>query len=72
MKEVRIKASPETVFAFFTDPVKFTRWLCDRATVDSRPGGINHQTHPGDRPLRHAAHENARTLGDGASQLHGD
>ena len=48
VKEVRIDASPETVFAFFTEPEKLTRWLCDEATVDPRPGGVNHQTHPGD------------------------
>jgi uncharacterized protein YndB with AHSA1/START domain len=41
MKEVRIGASPETVFAFFTDPEKLTRWLYDGATVDPRPGGVN-------------------------------
>ena len=48
MKEMRIRASPETVFAFFTEPEKLTRWQCDEATVDPRPGGVNHQTHPGD------------------------
>ena len=25
-REVRISASPETVFAFFTDPQKYVRW----------------------------------------------
>lgn len=49
VREVRIDASPETVFAFFTEPEKLTRWLCDEATVDPRPGGINHQTHPGSK-----------------------
>lgn len=48
VKEMRVEASPETVFAFFTEPEKLTRWLCDEATVDPRPGGVNHQTHPGD------------------------
>lgn len=47
VKELRIEASPETVFAFFTEPDKLMRWLCDEATVDPRPGGVNHQTHPG-------------------------
>lgn len=47
VKETRIDASPETVFAFFTEPEKLTRWLCDEATMDPRPGGVNHQTHPG-------------------------
>lgn len=45
VKEVRIDASPETVFGFFTEPDKLTRWLAAEATVDPRPGGINHQTH---------------------------
>jgi uncharacterized protein YndB with AHSA1/START domain len=48
VKEVQIDASPETVFAFFTEPDKLTRWLATEATLDPRPGGINHQTHPGD------------------------
>jgi uncharacterized protein YndB with AHSA1/START domain len=48
VKEIRIDASPETVFGFFTEPDKLTRWLCSEATVDPRPGGINHQTHLGD------------------------
>jgi uncharacterized protein YndB with AHSA1/START domain len=53
VKEVRIDARPETVFGFFTEPDKLTRWLCDEATVDPRPGGINHQTHPGDADNPH-------------------
>jgi uncharacterized protein YndB with AHSA1/START domain len=47
VREVQIDASPETVFGFFTEPDKITRWLAESATVDPRPGGINHQTHPG-------------------------
>jgi uncharacterized protein YndB with AHSA1/START domain len=53
VREVRIQASQATVFAFFTEPDKLTRWLCDEATVDPRPGGINHQTHPGDAQNPH-------------------
>jgi uncharacterized protein YndB with AHSA1/START domain len=45
---VRIEARPETVFGFFTDPEKLTRWLCEEATVDPRPGGVNRQRHAGD------------------------
>jgi uncharacterized protein YndB with AHSA1/START domain len=48
VKAIRIDASPETVFGFFTEPEKPTRWLCSEATLDPRPGGVNHQTHPGD------------------------
>jgi uncharacterized protein YndB with AHSA1/START domain len=53
VKEVRIDASPETVFGFFTEPDKLTRWLASEATLDPRPGGINHQTHPGDTDNPH-------------------
>jgi uncharacterized protein YndB with AHSA1/START domain len=45
VSEIQIDASPETVFAFFTEPDKVTRWLASEATLDPRPGGINHQTH---------------------------
>jgi uncharacterized protein YndB with AHSA1/START domain len=38
--EVRIDASPETIFEFFTDPAKAVQWMGDRATLDPRPGGI--------------------------------
>jgi len=39
-REIRIAARPETVFSFFTDPVKFIRWKGIKATLDPRPGGI--------------------------------
>jgi uncharacterized protein YndB with AHSA1/START domain len=45
VKETRIAAAPETVWAFLTEPEKMTRWLCTAATVDLRPGGVNQQTH---------------------------
>ena len=45
--ERHIDATPETVFAFFTDPEKLTRWLALEATVDPRPGGVCQQTHVG-------------------------
>jgi uncharacterized protein YndB with AHSA1/START domain len=37
--EVRIAASPETVFEFFIDPAKMTRWKGLAARLDPRPGG---------------------------------
>src|SRR5919107_5222127 len=43
--ERQIDASPETVFAFFTEPEKLTRWLAAEATLDPRPGGACWQTH---------------------------
>jgi uncharacterized protein YndB with AHSA1/START domain len=39
-REVRIAASPETVFDFFTDPAKMVRWKGVTATLDPRPGGV--------------------------------
>lgn len=39
-REVHIDASPETVFEFFTDPVKAVRWMGVSATLDPRPGGV--------------------------------
>jgi uncharacterized protein YndB with AHSA1/START domain len=39
-REVRIDASPETVFEFFTDPAKAVRWMGTAATLDPRPGGV--------------------------------
>jgi uncharacterized protein YndB with AHSA1/START domain len=38
-REIRIDASPETVFAYFTDPARMTRWKGRSATLDPRPGG---------------------------------
>lgn len=52
--ERQIAASPETVFAFFTDPAKLTRWLAVEATLDPRPGGVCAQTHVGDSGRRYS------------------
>jgi uncharacterized protein YndB with AHSA1/START domain len=38
--EVRVEASPETVFEFFTDPAKAVLWMGQQATLDPRPGGV--------------------------------
>ncbi len=40
IREIRIAASPEIVFPFFTDPTKIVRWKGKQATLDPRPGGI--------------------------------
>jgi uncharacterized protein YndB with AHSA1/START domain len=37
--EVRVAAKPETVFGFFTDPVKMMRWKGVDAALDPHPGG---------------------------------
>lgn len=37
--EVRIDATPETVFQYFTDPEKLCRWMGTEADLDPVPGG---------------------------------
>jgi uncharacterized protein YndB with AHSA1/START domain len=39
-RELFIEAEPATVFAFFTDPDKMTRWMGTQIQLDARPGGI--------------------------------
>lgn len=38
-REVRVEARPETVFEFFTDAEKMTRWMGLTAELEARPGG---------------------------------
>ncbi len=38
--EVRIAASPETVFPFFTDPERIVRWKGEEATLMPTAGGV--------------------------------
>ena len=38
--EVRIRARPETVFAYFIDPGLYVRWQGTSTRLDPRPGGI--------------------------------
>ena len=45
VREIHIRATPETVFEFFTDAGMLTRWLATLATLDPRPGGVCHQEH---------------------------
>ena len=40
--EVRIAASPETVFDFFTEPDLMIQWTARSAQLDPRPGGGFH------------------------------
>jgi uncharacterized protein YndB with AHSA1/START domain len=40
--EVRIAASPETVFDFFTEPDRMIQWMGRSAELDPRPGGRFH------------------------------
>jgi uncharacterized protein YndB with AHSA1/START domain len=39
-QEIRIDASPETVFSYLTDPARMVQWKGSQATLDPRPGGI--------------------------------
>ncbi len=56
VREIDIEAAPETVFEFFVDPAKLTRWLAVEATLDARPGGVCHQVHEGGPPQRRLFH----------------
>jgi uncharacterized protein YndB with AHSA1/START domain len=38
--DVRIDASPETVFAMLTDPAQMKTWLAEIVEADARPGGV--------------------------------
>ena len=38
--EVRVAASPDSVFEYFTDPAKMVMWMGTEATLDPRPGGV--------------------------------
>jgi uncharacterized protein YndB with AHSA1/START domain len=38
--DVRIEASPETVFDHFVDAEKMLRWMGVDGTLDARPGGV--------------------------------
>jgi uncharacterized protein YndB with AHSA1/START domain len=40
VRELRIAARPETVFAYLTDPEKLVLWMGRKATLDARPGGV--------------------------------
>jgi uncharacterized protein YndB with AHSA1/START domain len=35
-----IKAPPEVIFPYFTDPVLIVKWIGDRAALDPQPGGV--------------------------------
>ena len=39
-KRVQIKARPEIVFSYFTDPVKMLEWKGVEAELEPKPGGI--------------------------------
>src|SRR5680860_143821 len=39
-REIRIRATPETVFSFLVDPMRMVEWFGTAATLDPRPGGV--------------------------------
>lgn len=39
VREIHVRASRDTVFAHFTDPVRMVEWFGHAATLDPRPGG---------------------------------
>lgn len=48
-----INASPETLFAFWTDSEKITQWLAKGADLDPRPGGKAELTMGGNAHKEH-------------------
>jgi uncharacterized protein YndB with AHSA1/START domain len=38
-REIRIEASPETVYEYFVEPELMMRWMGEEAELDPRPGG---------------------------------
>jgi uncharacterized protein YndB with AHSA1/START domain len=38
--QVRVAATPDSVFEYFTDPAKMVEWMGTEATLDPRPGGV--------------------------------
>ena len=46
-RTVVIRASPETVFRFFTDSARWAAWWGAGSTIDAQPGGKVYVRHPG-------------------------
>ncbi len=40
VKTMTIRATPEALFAFFTDPEKMKQWIGTDVELDARPGGV--------------------------------
>jgi uncharacterized protein YndB with AHSA1/START domain len=60
--EIRVAARPETVFGYFTDPVKMVQWMGADATLDPRPGGVCRIAF---QPSRASAEVTSAALGGG-------
>ncbi len=52
VKEISIRAKPETVFAYFTEVDKLLLWLGIEARLEPKIGGIFHVTISGERKIR--------------------
>jgi len=46
-REIRIAASPATVFALLSEPRQMMKWLAELVEADPRPGGVFRLTEPG-------------------------
>jgi len=44
---LRVRARPETIFRYFTDPLLYRRWMGSDAELDARPGGLYRVRFPG-------------------------
>ena len=55
-QRVRIAASPETVWNFWTDPSRLCEWWGIRAEIDPRPGGIFRVVMDTDGPVMSGAY----------------
>jgi uncharacterized protein YndB with AHSA1/START domain len=51
-REINVAAPPETVFPYFTDPERMTRWMGTEAELDARPGGVFNVTVGGSHVAR--------------------
>jgi len=50
-REIRIAASPATVFALLTDATRMRAWLADTVVAEAAPGGIFRMTDSGGRTI---------------------
>lgn len=51
-REVRVRARPETIFPFFTEPELMVRWMGTSAQAEPAPGGIYRVDITGSRVAR--------------------
>ncbi len=51
-RELTIKATPETVFSFFTEPEKLVQWMGTVARLEPRPGGKFELDYDGENFMR--------------------